>query len=779
MKTKLLTPVLILLCCLTQITFAQSYKSLYKTGRDFFEAAQYDSAVVALTASLALKADYGKTIEMRAKAYESLKKYTEAATDFKQLTVLDAKEEQWYLDAGRNLFANSQMDEAVVYLEKATNLESKLAEAYVLKFKAYFRLGKYNEAQTAIDAVILLKPEDPTLAFPKAIICDSLHEYEAAKINYEKTIAANYETKDAYLSYIQMLVRTQKLNNAKEVADRAINAFTDEKEFLFLRADIYRLKLDYPNAINDLSRVTLLDNNNIRAFLTRAVVYKEFNQFQSSISDYGKVISLDPENYNAYFHRGACFQEVSDTKSAERDYAVLEAAAAKITRPEDQKLLGMATTRLFELRREADAPTLLLDTPSLDGGVASVSNAATTLDVAGTFQDKSPLLSATLNGTVLALKQGKFNVSIPLESGTTLHFEATDIYQNVAKIDYPIKRTEANPPTLRLLSPFASENGEIYLEADASTLYVEGIAQDESNIRQISINGVNASFSPSTENPKFTANIPIKNTGTLALIITDIYGNTAKVNYNINRDAAMMMSTNPMGKTWVLFIDNSNYETFASLEGPTKDIVLMKNAVANYQIHNSIHKKDMTKRQMERFFSIELRDLIRSNRVNSLIVWYAGHGKFINETGYWIPVDAKRDDEFTYFNINNLKAAMQSYSNDITHTLVITDACESGPSFYQAMRSLGGKRTCDDPQATKFRSSQVFSSAGYELASDNSQFTKAFAKALEVNESSCLSIDEVVQSVTSAVKGNNQQSPQFGKIAGLEDQNGTFFFMKK
>ncbi len=85
-----------------------------------------------------------------------------------------------------------------------------------------------------------------------------------------------------------------------------------------------------------------------------------------------------------------------------------------------------------------------------------------------------------------------------------------------------------------------------------------------------------------------------------------------------------------------------------SLGGPAKDITLMKSALARYQIHNVIHKKNMTKQDMERFFAIELRDLIRSNRVNSIMVWYAGHGKYINDTGYWIPIDANRDDEFTY-----------------------------------------------------------------------------------------------------------------------------------
>lgn len=234
-----------------------------------------------------------------------------------------------------------------------------------------------------------------------------------------------------------------------------------------------------------------------------------------------------------------------------------------------------------------------------------------------------------------------------------------------------------------------------------------------------------------------------------------------------------------MGKTWVIFIENSDYKSFASLEGPEKDVTLMKSAFANYEVHNVIHKKNMAKSELEKFFSIELRDLIRSNRVNSILVWYAGHGKFINESGYWIPTNAKRDDEFSYFNINSLKAYMLAYSKYVTHALVVTDACESGPSFYQAMRSTATERRCDDWSATKFKSSQVFSSAGYELASDNSQFTKTFASSLTNNPDACIPIDKVVSKVTQAVAENNNQKPKFGKIAGLEDENGTFFFIRK
>jgi len=126
-----------------------------------------------------------------------------------------------------------------------------------------------------------------------------------------------------------------------------------------------------------------------------------------------------------------------------------------------------------------------------------------------------------------------------------------------------------------------------------------------------------------------------------------------------------------------------------------------------------------------------------------------------------------------------LRASLQSYTNFVVHMLVITDACESGPTFYQAMRETPKIRTCTDWEAVKFKSSQVFSSAGYELAVDDSQFTRTFANTLANNPDACLPIESIVSKVQIAVTQNNQQKPKFGKISGLTDEDGTFFFISK
>jgi hypothetical protein len=232
------------------------------------------------------------------------------------------------------------------------------------------------------------------------------------------------------------------------------------------------------------------------------------------------------------------------------------------------------------------------------------------------------------------------------------------------------------------------------------------------------------------------------------------------------------------GQTWVVFIENSSYKTFASINGPSKDVDILTKAFSGYAIDKIIHKKDLTKAQMEKFFSVELKALLAEKKVSSILLWYAGHGKLINGTGYWIPIDAIRDDEKTYYSTSFVKTSLITACKDITHTLVVTDACDAGPSFYEAMRDPDPEKNCanDGP----YKSAQTFVSAGYDLANANSLFTETFAAALVSNRDACIPIDKIVLKVSEAVVIKNQKLPKFAKIGGFKDEgSGTFFFIKK
>ncbi len=754
---------------------------LYTTGKDFVASGNYDDAIAQFTKLIEENPEYTEAYVARAEAYEKAGKKEEAAADYKRATAFDDKDESIYYNAGRLYYELEQYEDAILMLVKVTIMDKKHIDAYKYKMNSYIALEKYDLALKESNSLVDLA-ETAENYYWRGFIGDKLKSYNTAETDLRKAVEKSPNMLEAYVLLGNVLLKAEKYDQSLAICTKALSIDSKCKEALWTRSKIYKEKIDYPSAINDLSKMIIFSPDDSEAFFARGLYYQEFNQHQSAINDFSKVISIDSKNALAYFHRAKSNEEITQYEKAISDY---QKYAKMSDDDKDAKgRLEIVNSRLYELNREGNKPVLSFTEPvEREGNSINIVEDAIEVTLKGLIADESKIKYAKVDGEDVAFdengKSNEFSVTLNVTGKDAISVAVADIYNNVSAVTYKMNRTEINPPKVSIIAPFASSTGEIYLDVDNRKLYVEGRITDENKIKSIIVDDMTASYSVDASNPEFYATIDIANKNKFIVKAEDIYGNVTEQVFMINREGLEISAENPMGKTWVVFVENSNYETFASLEGPVKDVSMMKAALANYKIHNIIHKQNMSKADLERFFAIELRDLVRSNQVNSLLVWYAGHGKFINDLGYWVPTDATRDDEFTYFNISTLKAALQSYATFVTHTLVITDACESGPTFYQAMRSGLKERDCGDWEATKFKSSQVFSSAGYELAVDNSQFTRTFANTLRNNPNACLPIENIVSKVTVAVAKGGMQKPQFGKIDGLEDEGGTFFFISK
>ena len=767
---------------LVVISFVECSPKLYKTGKDFAASGNYQAAIEQYTKLLDENPEFTEAYIARAEAHKNMEQFREAAEDYKRATALDKENEEVFFNAGRLYYQLKDYDEALPMLTKAVALEKKNMEAQKLTYQSYIATEQYDQALRYANNAVGLDKEDASNFFWRGYIYRNLENYTQSESDLRQSLKLNPQEIKTYAELAEVLYEAEKYNQALNISNQALGLDPKNERALWVRSKVYHKNLEYANAINDLSKLIIFDNENEEAFFTRGIYYQEFNQHQGAINDFSKVLALNPDHPQAHYLRGLSYEEVTNYPKAIEDYEKY----AQIMKNDEEAAARLKDVkkRLYELNRETEEPVLKIEKPYANNTQIHIVDGSKEVTIKGIIEDSSPIEYARFNGneaTITEDENGRnFEVSFELpENAKNIEVAVADVYNNVLAENLAITYTEVDAPEVKLIAPYASSTGEVYLENDSRKLYVEGEIVDESYIKSIFVEDMTASFQVETENPEFFATIDITNKNSFKVKVEDIYGNVTENEYIINREGVDLSQDNPMGKTWVIFIENSNYETFASLDGPVKDVSMMKAALANYKIHNIIHKEDMTKEDLERFFSIELRDLVRANHVNSLLIWYAGHGKFINETGYWVPIDAQRDDEFTYFNINNLKAALQGYADYVTHTLVITDACESGPTFYQAMRSVPKERDCSDWQATRFKSSQVFSSAGYELAVDNSQFTRTFANSLMNNPNACLPIENIVSKVTIAVAKSGMQKPQFGKIAGLEDEGGTFFFISK
>lgn len=758
--------------------YGQSAKKLVKTGTKMYDEGNVMGAIEIYTQAIELDSTYAAAYYLRAKIFYANEEYDKSISDFELAVSNNRTNPDIYVDFGKLYNKIKDYEKAVEYLSKAIALDKKNTLGLKNLIIAYVNLKNFNKALSFCN--ILLDNEKSYFNYyMRGVINDSLLKYTDAEVDYQMAISYDYEYAKTYYAISKMYLKNDNALGAIEHTDKVINMYPDVAEGYWIRSEAQYAVKNYELAIADLSKMNTIEKDNSEVYFRRGTYYKEYSQQQNAINDFTKVIHLKQEDYNAYYQRAMLYDDIANSESAIADYEKL------LTMETPEEINNYTKDRLYDLKREANKPELAILNPKpVDKRILEIHEKEDYLQLYGIIEDESEIEFVKVGEKLLNLEKNEDGKTIVKDSIEIIGLEeftilVSDVYHNERIYDFKLKRTEVDPPVVTLNSPYASFNGEIYLSSNDPRLYIEGSIKDESLIKSINVGDLIASYKRDELNPTFTTTIDILNKKSFDVKVTDIYDNESITTFTFNREGINLSEDNPMGKTWVVFIENSNYESFASLDGPSKDVTSMKSAFANYQIHNILHKKDMTKMQMEKFFSIDLRDLIKSNHVNSLLVWYAGHGKFLNETGYWIPVNAVRDDEFTYFNINSLKASMQSYSKEITHVLIVTDACESGPSFYQAMRSTPEIRSCDDVNATKFKSSQVFSSAGYELAIDNSQFSKTFAKSLIYNENACLPIEEIVSKVTEAVGKNNAQKPQFGKIQGFEDENGTFFFIRK
>ncbi len=773
----------------------QSARKYIKAGQEFVRNGLYEDAIDQFSKAIDEAPTWEDAYMMRAKGYELSGNYGLAYDDYRRAVNFVPGDADALYQLGRmcNKLALSEnaapeekskfLNEAVSTLNRAIKIEYRNGKLYSEKVVSLTGMELWDKALGTSDTALQMR-DDAINYFYQGIIYQKLNDDVTARRQLEKAVTKDKTLSPARLELAKVLVRQGDVNSALGQCNMAIKQDDKNIDAYFTRASVYEAKLDFPAAINDISTAILLEPAKKGHYIERGMYYQKFNQHLAAVNDFSKALSLDPYQTEVYLLRAKSYEEINDFEKAASDYSKI------ITMTEDispaKKMLAEANERLYIINREANSPEIFIESPTIiDGREIEIGLDRKSLLLTGKISDKSLLAEFSINN-VPVMYEGKggiipFSAEIGISSDEVVRIVARDVYNNESVLTYHIRRTEVDPPEIKILAPYLLSENVLAIDSTSMSIDIEGKISDQNLIKSVRIENINAQFSQDNLNPSFIAKgVDVRNNDKITILVEDKYGNRTIKDYTLNRNGTSISESNPMGNTLVVFIENSEYQNFAALQGPQKDANLISGVLEdNYQVLPIKRLRNQTKQQMEKFFSIDLRDEIRAKQIKSLVIWFAGHGKFINDVGYWIPIDARRDEEFTYFSLNTLKASMESYTNYLTHLLIITDACESGPSFYQAMRSDVKHRNCADWTATQFKSSQVFSSAGYELAVDDSQFTRTFTSALRGNPNTCISIEEIVTQVTKAVSQNNVQKPKFGKITGLKDEDGTFFFIKK
>jgi tetratricopeptide (TPR) repeat protein len=710
---RILVALLIGTACLS--TRAQDGKAFVKDGDKLHAAGKLEAALEQYDLAIRVDSNYVKALLGRASVYLDMGKPAERMADLEHVARLTPRDGDNLTLAGAACLDAKAPARALKYANAALALSAKNMDAMLLRIRASLAVGDVQQAVTASDAALALKGTTDTY-YLHGMARMAAKDYTTADADFDKVLEWNHLYEAAYVASAEAQLKLYQGYNGVSMKmrtlEKAINQCTlglqlnpASTELLIARSKAYALQKEFSKAIDDVSKCVALGREDSVVYYQRALYYHGFGQEQNAVNDLNKLLLASPRNVTFLLLRAECREANLDLDGAATDLGLASKlmkddpayTAADLRKVNESK--ERIKARVFEMNREADPPVITVLEPLRKDDVVQVSSALDRVKVSGHIRDKSLIKTIQVQGIKADFdpddKSPEFRATVPLAaSAKQIEVLAEDVYGNRSTVTLNVQRTEADPPALAVTLPAMSADRVAVLPAGKNEVFVEGHAADPSGIRSVMVDGKFASFIPDTTSTDFSIRLDVTGKDHFTVRAEDNYGNATETAYMVQHAAPVVAApkpepdrtaaSSPMGTAWIVYIENSNYRNMPAL--PNLGMDKMRKAFGKYQAQRTIVKKNLSKTQMERFFNIELRDLVRGAHVNTLLVWYEGHGRSQGGKAYWIPVDAKGDDIYTFYNYGPLKGLMENYSESVKTTLVVSDAAGTDPSFYELTR---------------------------------------------------------------------------------------------
>jgi len=170
-----------------------------------------------------------------------------------------------------------------------------------------------------------------------------------------------------------------------------------------------------------------------------------------------------------------------------------------------------------------------------------------------------------------------------------------------------------------------------------------------------------------------------------------------------------------------------------------------------------------------------------SSKKDNVLIYYAGHGILDEaaEEGYWLPVDARRDDQSNWLLTDRVVGQIRGM--EAKHVMVVADSCFSGT----LTRAINIQPRSPEwiSQIVDKKARIALTSGGLEPVTDagggsHSAFARAFISILQGNDG-VLDTAEMFTRLRPKVIANSSQTPQYGVIHRAGDDGGDFLFVRK
>ncbi len=142
------------------------------------------------------------------------------------------------------------------------------------------------------DTAIIIK-DTPMDYYWRGIIYRKLENDVLAEKELRKSISKDKKLAEPSIELADLLISSNPKEAMKQCNEVIKNNDRNTAAYIE-RSKVYKKNLDYPNAINDISKTILIDPDKSSIFILKeAICYQEFNQHSNAINDFSKTITLN------------------------------------------------------------------------------------------------------------------------------------------------------------------------------------------------------------------------------------------------------------------------------------------------------------------------------------------------------------------------------------------------------------------------------------------------------------------------------------------------------
>jgi CHAT domain-containing protein/Flp pilus assembly protein TadD len=258
-----------------------------------------DMAIEAFEKAIALKPDYYLFYSSLGLAYYRKEEIEKALENFNQAIKLNPKDDYTYVSLGNAYSYLGDDNRAIEYYLKAIDLNNSYSSAYNSLGCLYILKGEFEQAEE---------------------YCKKAVSMEKANFDYQYNLAIVYAS-------LKENGKTPKLNDALKLYNNMIDKIPTNDSFYHGRAQAYRGKGDYVNALADSNKAIQYGPYDFKNYRERGMIYKMLAQkennndyYRLAIQDFSSAIDKSKRVARDYYERGDAYEKINDHPQALKDY---------------------------------------------------------------------------------------------------------------------------------------------------------------------------------------------------------------------------------------------------------------------------------------------------------------------------------------------------------------------------------------------------------------------------------------------------------------------------